>query len=63
MNDWDRRELELIELLDTALATIPDNPIHEQYVSRNIVNYLTGIKILKEIKKGEMNGEAYRNYG
>lgn len=63
MNDWDKREQELIELLDTALATISDNPIHEQYVSRNIVNYLTGIKILNEIKKGEMNGATYRHYG
>lgn len=53
MNDWDKREQELIELLDTVLATIPDNPIHEQYVSRSIVNYLTGIKAVKEIKKLE----------
>ena len=54
MNDWDKREQELIELLDTALATIPDNPIYEQHVSRNIVNYLQGIKLIKEIKSREV---------
>ena len=56
MSDWDKREQELLNLLDTALATISDNPIHEQYISRNIVNYLTALKLVKEIKKGENNG-------
>lgn len=54
MNDWDKREQELIELLDAALSIIADNPIHEQYVSRNIVNYLQGIKLIKEIKSREV---------
>ena len=57
MIDWSIRLERLEELLDDALATIPDSPIYEQYNSRNIVNYLSAIKIVKEIKsKEEMNG-------
>ena len=51
--DWDIREERLLDLLDTALSIVPDSPIYEQYNSRNIVNYLSAIKIVKEIKSKE----------
>ena len=51
--DWDAREERLLDLLDTALSIVPDSPIYEQYNSRNIVNYLSAIKIVKEIKSKE----------
>lgn len=49
MTEWELRLERLIELLDIALGTVPDSPIYEQYNSRNIVNYLSAIKITKEI--------------
>lgn len=51
--DWDSRLERLLDLLDTALGTVPDSPIYEQYNSRNIVNYMTAIKIMKEIMSKE----------
>ena len=51
--NWKERKERLIELLDTSLGNIEDNPIYEQYSSRNIVNYLTAIKQVNEIMKGD----------
>lgn len=51
--DWDSRLERLLDLLDTALGTVPDSPIYEQYNSRNVVNYVTAIKIIKEIMSKE----------
>ena len=50
---WEERKERLIELLDASLGSIEDNPIYEQYASRNIVNYLTAIKQVNEIMKGD----------
>lgn len=50
--NWKERKERLIELLDASLGNIEDNPIYEQYSSRNIVNYLTAIKQVNEIMKG-----------
>lgn len=45
-----RRE-RLVELLDTALASIDDNPIYESYTSRNIYNYLQSLRIIDQMLK------------
>ena len=55
MINWDDREQSLLDRLDAVLAIIEDNPLYEQYASRNIVNYLQGIKLIKEIKSREVN--------
>lgn len=51
--DWKNRKERIEALLDVALQTDNDNPIYEQYTSRNIMNYLTAIKQINEIVKTE----------
>lgn len=53
---WEERKERLLELLDASLAEVPDNPVHESYTAKNIVSYLTSIKQINEIMRGERNG-------
>lgn len=57
MAGWEERKERVIELLDLAIAENPDNPIQESYTARNIVNYLSAIKQINEIMRGERVGE------
>lgn len=53
MTDMEKRRERLLELLDTALAYVDDNPIHESYTSRIVVNYLNSIDKINQIIRSE----------
>lgn len=53
MSGWQDRKNRLIELLDASLSEIPDNPVHESYTAKNIASYLTSIRQINEIMRGE----------
>lgn len=46
-----KRRERLVDLLDTALASVDDNPIYESYTSRNIYNYLQSLRIIDQMLK------------
>lgn len=46
----DRKE-RILELLDSSLADIPDNPLMESYQARNINNYLQAVYTIEKIIK------------
>ena len=48
---------EIKRLIDEQLASVPDNPIEEQYKSRIIMNYATALKALMDIERAERREE------
>lgn len=55
MIDMEKRREKLLELLDTSLSYVEDNPIHEYYNSRNILNYLKSIQTIDQIMAKKEN--------
>lgn len=51
---------EILILIDIQLATVPDNPIEEQYKARTLVNYIQALNGLlaaqKTYKEESING-------
>lgn len=58
VNTWEERKQNLLDRLDNVLAVVDDNPVYEQYTSRNIVNYLTAIKQINGIMKNENRNDC-----
>lgn len=44
---------EVFNLLDEALAIVPEHDLMEQYKSRLAVNYAQALKLLLEVQRGE----------
>lgn len=42
---------EILRLIDIQLATVPDNPIEEQYKARTLVNYIQALNGLLAAQK------------
>lgn len=47
----DERIQEVLRLIDIQLATVPDNPIEEQYKARTLVNYIQALNGLLTAQK------------
>lgn len=47
---------EILRLIDIQLATVPDNPIEEQYKARTLVNYIQALNGLLAAQKTYKEG-------
>lgn len=57
----DERIQEVLRLIDIQLATVPDNPIEEQYKARTLANYiqaLNGLLAAQKASKEDNNGKV-----
>lgn len=57
----DERIQEVLRLIDIQLATVPDNPIEEQYKARTLVSYvqaLNGLLVAQKTTKEGNNGKV-----
>lgn len=52
----DERIQEVLRLIDIQLATVPDNPIEEQYKARTLVNYIQALNGLLAAQKAYKEG-------
>lgn len=47
---------EILRLIDIQLATVPDNPIEEQYKARTLANYIQALNGLLAAQKAYKEG-------
>jgi hypothetical protein len=52
----DERIQEVLRLIDIQLATVPDNPIEEQYKARTLANYIQALNGLLAAQKTYKEG-------
>ena len=52
----DERIREVLRLIDIQLATVPDNPIEEQYKARTLANYIQALNGLLAAQKTYKEG-------
>lgn len=52
----DERIQEVLRLIDMQLATVPDNPIEEQYKARTLASYVQALNGLLAAQKAYKEG-------
>lgn len=52
----DERIQEVLRLIDIQLATVPDNPIEEQYKARTLASYVQALNGLLAAQKSTKEG-------